>query len=132
MTDRIYRTIAGLLLLIGLFFDSAILIYALVVMMLFEGITNLRIPKLVCKIRNCVSSRNTPMEYVPETGNVNYRFNFEAERMWRLVVACLLFVTFYFYEHLWFFPWFMGFAIFGAGISGVCPVLLAIRWVGFK
>jgi hypothetical protein len=26
----------------------------------------------------------------------------------------------------------MGFAIFGAGLSGVCPVLLAIRWTGFR
>ena len=56
----------------------------------------------------------------------------EAEQAWRLVVGLLLDVTFYFYDQLWFFPWFMGFAIFGAGLSGVCPVLLAIRWIGFK
>jgi hypothetical protein len=48
------------------------------------------------------------------------------------VVGGLLAITFYFYEQLWFFPWFMGFAIFGSGISNVCPVLLVIRWAGFK
>jgi hypothetical protein len=35
-------------------------------------------------------------------------------------------------EVLWFIPWFMGFAIMGAGASGVCPMILFLKWVGFK
>ena len=35
-------------------------------------------------------------------------------------------------EVIWLIPWFMGFAIMGAGVSGVCPGLLLMRWVGFK
>lgn len=134
MTDRTYRALVGLALLIGLFFDSPQLIYALVIMMFIEGITNFRVPKAVCKFRNCVASRNNEAAilYISENGNADARFGVESERVWRLVVGSMLFITFYFYEQLWFFPWFMGFAIFGAGLSGVCPVLLAIRWVGFR
>ena len=36
------------------------------------------------------------------------------------------------YDMLWFFPWFMGFAILGAGASGVCPVLLGLKYIGFR
>ena len=134
MTDRTYRTLVGLVLLMGLVLDNALMVYALVVMMFLEGITNLRVPKAVCKFRNCVAARNNEaaIVYIPEMTNPDFRFNAESERVWRLVVGSMLFITFYFYDQLWFFPWFMGFAIFGAGLSGVCPVLLAIRWIGFK
>ena len=132
MTDRTYRTLVGVALLIGLFFDSPMIVYALIVMMFIEGITNFRLPKAVCYVRNCVGKDSDSIEYVAE-GNPDFKYNTEAERVWRFVVGSLLLVTFhFFYEQLWFFPWFMGFAIFGAGLSGVCPVLLAIRWVGFR
>lgn len=59
------------------------------------------------------------------------RTAFGAERGWRLAV--LLLVSLFAYPKiLWFFPWFMGFAIMGAGISGVCPVFLAMKRVGLK
>ncbi len=132
MTDRTYRTLVGIALLIGLVFDNAAIIYALIVMMFIEGVTNFRVPKAVCHVRNCVGKDSDTIEYMPEYGNPNFKYQTEAERVWRLVVGSLLLITFYFYDQLWFFPWFMGFAIFGAGLSGVCPVLLAIRWIGFK
>ena len=62
----------------------------------------------------------------------NSRFNIYSERVWRLVVGMFLLIGYSFYSVLWFLPWFMGFAIFGAGLSGLCPVLLAIHWIGFK
>jgi hypothetical protein len=58
---------------------------------------------------------------------------FEAERGWRLSVATMLVISlFAFPDVLWFLPWFMGFAILGAGVSGVCPMYLAMRWAGLK
>jgi hypothetical protein len=132
MTDRMYRAILGFLLLLALTFDIDVLLYFIILVLFFEGITNLRVPKLVCRFRSCLNTSANPVEYVHDPYNSSFRFNVESERVWRLVVGLLLAVTFYFYEQLWFFPWFMGFAIFGAGISGVCPVLLAIRWAGFK
>ena len=132
MSDRTYRTLLGLTILVGLYFAQAALIYGLVVILLLEGVTNYRVPRVVCKFRNCVGNRELAIVYSPEPHNPQFRFDCESERVWRLGVGSLLLITYYFYDHLWFFPWFMGFAIFGAGISGVCPVLLAIRWVGFK
>ncbi|BBP02122.1 hypothetical protein [Sulfuriferula nivalis] len=134
MSDRAYRLIFGALLLISLSFDLNYLIYGLIVLSLFEGITNWRIPKLVSRLRAgsgpayaaMVNANLLPIE-------LPCRFNCEAERVWRFVVALVLFITtVLFYEQLWFFPWFMGFAIFGAGVSGICPLLLAIKWLGFK
>ena len=132
MSDRMYRAVLGFLLLLALTFDLEMLMYFLIVMLFFEGITNLRLPKLICLLRSLLASQKKPVEYVHEPYNETNRFNVESERVWRLVVGALLAVTFYYYQQLWFFPWFMGFAIFGAGISGVCPVLFAIRLVGFK
>jgi hypothetical protein len=131
MTNQMYRAILGFLLLLALTFDVVVLFYVLILMLFFEGVTNLYLTKLVCQFRTCLNSQSKPTEYVQDN-NPSFRFNVESERVWRLVVGGLLAITFYFYEQLWFFPWFIGFAIFGTGISNVCPVLLVIRWAGFK
>jgi hypothetical protein len=132
MTDRTYRILLGLTLLLGLFFDLNELIYLLVAIMFVEGITNLRLPKVVALVGQRLAGNQAAFVYIPEPENTNFKYTAEAERIWRFVVGALLLLTFYYYEQLWFFPWFMGFAIFGAGISGVCPMLLTIRWAGFK
>ena len=132
MTDRTYRAILGALLLLTLTFDLDMLMYGIIAVLFFEGVTDIRIPKLMCKLRKCLHIKYGPGEYAQDTQNLNSRFSIESERMWRLIVGCMLAITFYFFEQLWFFPWFMGFAIFGAGVSGVCPVLLVIRWAGFR
>ena len=132
MTDRTYRALVGLALLVGLVFDSPVLVYGLVVMMFVEGITNFRLPKVVCYVLKCVGPDHSNIEYIPDYANPDYKYQVESERIWRFVVGVVLLVSYYFYDQLWFFPWFMGFAIFGAGLSGVCPVLLGIRWAGFK
>ncbi len=131
MSDRTYRTLLGLLILTGLYFELAPLMYALIGVLFVEGITNLRIPKLACKIRNCVAHADRFVYQDVDLVN-QPRFGFEAERMWRLLVAAFLLVGYSLVDALWFFPWFMGFAIFGAGLSGICPVLLGVRWLGFR
>ena len=130
MSNRFYRLLFGALLLIALYFDLQRLIYVLVGMAVLEALTNLRIPLLVSRLRGVESTSLTE-------GSLGITFttrsNFEAERGWRLLVAAMLIVSlFIFPETLWFFPWFMGFAILGAGISGVCPMFLALKWAGLK
>ncbi|MCW8853558.1 MAG: hypothetical protein OQK76_00010 [Gammaproteobacteria bacterium] len=132
MTNRMYRGMLGALLLVSLYFDLSMVMYGIIIVLFFEGITNLIIPKLVDLSGRIIVPGNSLFVYKPEPCGVGSRFGFESERAWRLVVGFMLLVTFYYYDVLWFFPWFMGFAIFGAGLSGVCPVLLAIRWAGFK
>lgn len=51
MSERHFRVIMGLWLVIGLYLNSTEIIYALLGLLILEGITNFRIPLIVCKIR---------------------------------------------------------------------------------
>ena len=129
MTERTFRIILGAILLAALYFDWRLVIYGYIVVLAFEGITNWRIPTLLSRLQGD-----------PEAGAVcalspgdKARINFEAERALRLVVAAFLVVSYIlFNKELWFFPWFIGFALFGAGLSGICPMVMGFRWVGFR
>lgn len=131
MTDRNYRTLLGLLILVALYFNLDWLMIGLITVLLTESLTNMRIPRLICMVRNCALHEQR-FVYVDAAQLPEPRFMLEAERLWRLVVGGFLVLGYIYADLLWFFPWFMGFAIFGAGLSGVCPVLLAIRWLGFR
>jgi hypothetical protein len=127
MSDRAYRLSVGVLLLIGLYFELPVLIYSIIGIALFEAVTNLRIPIIVEKI--------TGHKVVNESDGFNFkqRFNFDAERVWRLILAAVLIVVYVlFYDQLWYVAWFLGFAILGAGLSGVCPMFITIKWAGFR
>jgi len=128
MSDRVYRLILGTLLLVSLYFESSRLMYFLIGMLFFEGITGLRVPLLLCKLTggSMADCNRAPSQRAT-------RFNFEAERSWRLMMCLMLLVTYVlFYDKMWFIPWFLGFAIFGAGASGVCPGLYCFKWAGCR
>ena len=128
MSDRMYRAFLGAFLLAALVFDLNGLMYGLIVMLFLEGMTNWRIPILagrlfphVFAVKPCVSDR------------YRVRFHFEAERAWRLLIASLLLLTYVFFYHLlWFVPWFLAFAILGAGVSGICPGAFSLKRLGFR
>ncbi|MDH5189775.1 MAG: hypothetical protein OEW89_00845 [Gammaproteobacteria bacterium] len=129
MTERTLRLLVGLLILIALYLELPELIFGLIVFMLFEGITNLRLPILLSKIQGI---DNTPQQHTDEPEQKS-KFSFEAERAMRFAASALLGVSYFVLnEHLWFIPWFMGFAFLGAGISGVCPMLMGFKQLGFK
>lgn len=128
MTNRTYRFILGALLLLALTLDMTTLMYGLIGVMLIEGITNWRIPTVVNRLvpawRDMDMCAHAPTPY---------RFKIEAERVWRLLVGVLLVISYVLYfQTLWFFPWFMGFAILGAGASGICPMELTLKKIGFR
>lgn len=130
MSNRLYRMIFGVMLLLALYFDANPVVYALVGLTAFEAATNLRIPLVVSRLRY-------QNDGSPDEGSLGIQFHtrtsFEAERGWRLSVALILATSIFAYpDALWFFPWFMGFAILGSGISGVCPMFLALKWAGLK
>ncbi len=130
MSNRYYRLLFGAILLVSLYFEVKVLLYALIGLTSFEAITNLRISKLVSPTRQ--GSDGDPGE-----GCLGIQFmrrtDFEAERGWRLSVALALAISLFAYPHsLWFLPWVMGFAILGAGISGVCPMFLLLKWAGLR
>ncbi len=125
MSERVFRLIQGAILLLLLFLQSEALIYGYIALLLFEGITNWRVPILVSKIRYGKFRESTDLECksIP----------FDAERALRLVVAGLLIISYILFpSHLWFFPWIVGFMLFMAGITNICPMAMMLRWVGFR
>lgn len=131
MSDRVYFFLFGLCLLIALYFESTVMAYVLIAIIILEGLTGITISNLTQKMRNIHLSSE-----LLEIGNES-KFNFEALRAWRLMVGFVILVSYvavheYDMEALWFFPWFLGFAVLGAGVSGICPVYFAFRWLGFK
>jgi small-conductance mechanosensitive channel len=127
MTDRNYRLVFGLAILLALYFDLTYFMYGLISLIFVEGITNWRVPLLVNRFMQ------PPGADVPPIEPFDFRWPLQVERAWRLVVAFMLFLTaVLFNEVVWFLPWFMGFAILGAGVSGVCPMLLGLRFSGCR
>jgi len=129
MSERIFRIILGTLLLILLALNTTEGMYAFMGLVLFEGITNWRIPILVSKAR----FGDNYMEHVNPCGGEKTAIPFEAERMLRLVVLALLIITHIFYnELLWWFPWFIGIMLITAGLTGICPMVMTLRAIGFR
>ena len=128
MTERTFRLLLGATLLIILFFDRNDLLYVYIGIVTFEGLTNWRIPTLITKLRHGPAYLEFPIN-APRT----HRYMFEAERAFRLVIAMLLVVScIVFPRALWFFPWAVGFALFMAGITGICPISISFKKLGFR
>jgi hypothetical protein len=131
MTERMYLLLVGVYILAALYLEKNYMIYGLAVFMVFEGISGLRLTSLIQKARR-VSLSHGMVDF-----NAKARFAIDGLSAWR-VFAALTLVTVnvllheYGIDVLWFFPWFMGFAILGTGASGICPVYLGLRWAGFK
>jgi hypothetical protein len=131
MSERLFLFAVGAYILTALYLEINIMIYLLCLWLLFEAITDIRLTTLSQKlIGRPVPAGLTVFHSHP-------RYSFDAFRAWRITVTVMLGGSLILLneqniEVVWFFPWFMGFAILGAGVSGVCPVLLLIRWAGFK
>jgi hypothetical protein len=114
--------------MVFLFFELHTLIYAYIGLLIIEGITNLRIPLLVSRLRFGNDHQDTE-----EENPCAYKFNFEAERGFRFVIAGTLVITFaVFYEAAWFVPWLVGFGLTMAGITGICPIAISLRRLGLR
>jgi len=131
MTERLYLATVGVFILLALYFELDIMIYGLCIWLIIEGVTDIRLTTLSQKLFPSPEPVGLTMFASKQ------RFDFEALRATRIVIATFLGGSFillnqYNVEVLWFFPWFMGFAILGAGASGVCPIVLMTKWFGFK
>lgn len=131
MTERMFLFLVGIYILAALYLENNYLIYGIAAFLVFEGVSGIRLTRLIQKARH-VSLGNGLVDF-----NSNVRYAIDGLSAWRVFVAITL-VSVYVLLHeygidvLWFFPWFMGFAILGAGASGICPVFLVLRWAGFK
>ena len=128
MTERSFRFILGISLLVLLYFQLDIGIYIYIGILLFEGLTNWRIPIIASRLRYG-SAYNSQDLISADCAAIP----FDAERVLRLLVAGLLVITFViFKEQVWFFPWFIGFMLFMAGMTNICPMVMGLRWLGFR
>jgi hypothetical protein len=127
MTERTFRLILGVALLTALYAGSVTAVWALIGLLLFEGVTGWRVPLVVSRLRY------GPQAILATTPCGRCRFNFHAERMLRLIVALLLLVGVVGWpDTLWFLPWFIGVVLAGAGVTNICPMAMALQWAGFK
>jgi hypothetical protein len=128
MTERAYRIILGAVLIGLLFIKWELAIYAYIGLLIFEGITNLRIPLLVSRLR--FGSQHSPDSLLSPGCS---KIPFDAERALRLIVAGFLILSYVlFNQELWFFPWFVGAMLLNAGITNICPMVMCLRWTGFR
>ena len=131
MSERLFLFAVGSYILTSLYIGIDMMIYLLCLWLLFEAITNIRITTLSQKLMHKIVPAGLTVF------QTQARFDFDAFRAWRIMAPVMLGGAFilmneYHIDVLWFVPWFMGFAIMGAGISGICPMLLLIRWFGFR
>jgi hypothetical protein len=128
MTERTFRLLLGTSLLIILFFEWHDFLYVYIGIITFEGLTNWRIPTLVSKMKQGPAYHEFSLN-----NSRNKKYSFEAERAFRLVIASSLVVSCVFFpKGLWFLPWFIGFALSMAGITGICPISISFKKLGFR
>jgi archaellum biogenesis protein FlaJ (TadC family) len=128
MSERAFRFIQGIYLLIALFFEIDMMIYVFIGVFLFEALTNWRVPIIVSRLRYGADALKAQRE-----SQKTPRFSFEAERMLRITVVALLVISFILYpELLWFLPWFVAVMLLLAGITKICPMVLFYRYFGFR
>jgi hypothetical protein len=131
MNERAYLFLTGVIILLALYVESNVMIYSISALLLFEAVTDIRLTIFLQRMQHITLDSGLVLL------RTRQRFNLDALRVLRFMVSSVLLISYaalheYGIDVIWFFPWFMGFAIMGAGASGVCPLLLALRWIGFR
>lgn len=130
MSEHTYRLVMGILLLIILYTDTNIFSYTIIGVILFEGLTNLRLNLLVTRLRNRLGASLAEVDGPPRE---NYRINFEAERAQRIIVA-VSFAALFLYspKELWMLNWMFAFGMLISGIVMFCPIIALFKALGFR
>jgi len=128
MSERNFRFLIGCWLVAAQLLGWSQAVLGLALLILAEGVTNWRVPVLVSR----VLGRPAPATCEDRPWGRRPLVPFEAERALRLIVASLLLCALGFPDLLWWLPWFVGFAMVGAGLSGICPMVLGLRWLGLQ
>jgi hypothetical protein len=128
MSERTYRFVLGLSLIVVLYFHWEPLEYVYVSVLLFEGLTGFRITVMLARMRTgdgAVASSPPP--------RANYRFNFDAERGMRLWFGGFMAATFLALPaDFWFVNWIIAISLFLSGLVNYCPMVGTLRWLGFR
>lgn len=133
MSERSFRLILGFtlwgILIYAAYFETMAPVYAFIAILIFEGVTNLRITLIINNVRN---KNNTPI-FSDESEHSHWINNIDSERILRIVIAILVYSPFLvFPEQLWFLPWFIAGMLILAGITNICPMAMFLKWSGMK
>lgn len=130
MSEHTYRMVMGTALLILLYTEIDMLGYVIIGVILTEGITNLRLNLLITRLRNKLGATLSETDGPPRE---NYRFNFDAERAQRIMVA-VSFAALFIYapKELWIINWLFAFGMLISGIVMFCPIIALFKAVGFR
>lgn len=132
MQESHFRIIIGLVIIIALYFELNLMMLAITAILSLEAITNYRVPMIVSKLRSG-SQQTSASSPNSGCGTSVSHFNIEAERMLRVVLIFTLILSYFMYfDYVWFLPWFVAFALIGAGLSGICPIVLVLKRLGFS
>ena len=132
MSERANRFILGFSLITFLFMEWNYGVYAMIFILIFEGVTNIRILRLVSKLPYSTGQTTEGLTFDFDE-NERCKFSYEAERLFRFSVATIIALSFIFFEEpLWFVPWCVGLNLLIAGIIGICPMVMLFRKFGFK
>lgn len=139
MSERVFRLIMGMvlwaILLISTIYQNNSLMIVFCIVLLIEGLTNWRIPTIISKIRygRKTTEASATINGLKSVAHGVLFKDFEAERMMRFIVVIFLLISFFSLpEVLWFFPWYVAGMMIVSGISNICPMIMFLRWVGFR
>jgi hypothetical protein len=153
MTERTFRILLGIGLFGILYFNSIShnqdLLGYFIVWLLFEGITNWRLTRLLSAVRKPINDQScaefeavitvNPITKIIIPNEISIdsakktAIDFEAEQAMRLMLALLLLITFYLpSEILWIIPWFIASMLVLGGITNICPAVMFFRRLGFS
>ena len=127
MTERWYRLIQGIYLLVALYIESELMILGLVTVLSIEALSNIQLPSVVSRIRyrNLAESHEDYTNWSP--------MDLNSERLLKIVVIVLLVLgCILFPDITWFLPWFVAAMLLLAGITNICPMVMMFRYIGFE
>ena len=133
MSERQFRLIMGaalwLVLISSAYYETMYPLFAFAGFLLFEGITNLRLTRIINQIRYGKSNIDTE----DSECNIKWFNKIESERVLRFIVSCFVLVPFYVIpDIIWFIPWFVASMLILAGITNICPMVMFLKWSGLR
>jgi len=127
MTERWYRLVQGIFLIVALYIENDAMMYGFIAVLSIEAITNLRLPILILRATGNVTL------YENDVDSECYTFSLDSERLLRVFVVLFLLLSYVLFpEPAWFFPWFVGAMLLLAGITNICPMVMMFQFVGFR
>lgn len=133
MSERHFRLIMGVtlwaVLIFSAYYETMLPIFIFVGFLLFEGITNLRLTRLISKFRY----DNFSEEFDENGCNIKWFNKIESERVLRFIVSGFVIIPFYVFPDItWFIPWFVASMLILAGITNICPMVMFLKWAGLR